>query len=433
MEVLDNLYGRVLTQAQLPEKVSDFAIKKCAFTMVSGRYKCWRCASLIDPTWQLPNKAYYCRACLVFGRLTSKDDLYYFKQKPFPKNDVLTWSGRLTPYQQAISDSLVKGYEAKQQLLVHAVTGAGKTEMIYAVVAKVINQGGAVALASPRIDVCLELSKRFEKDFSCSISLLYGGSESYHRSPLVIATTHQLLTFYRAFDLVIIDEVDAFPFVDNPQLYHGVEQATKKDGIKIFLTATSTKQLEQQVRRGELQKLDLARRFHANPLVVPKPIWLKSVVQQVKRQKLPAKLITIIKKQRKTGFPLLLFFPNIEQGQAFTLCLQNYFPTERIAFVASVTEDRLEKVQDFREGKTSILVSTTILERGVTFPCVDVFVMEANHHLFTRSSLVQISGRVGRAKERPTGQLLFFHDGLTTAIAQAIAEIKEMNHKGGFA
>ena len=41
--------------------------------------------------------------------------------------------------------------------LVHAVTGAGKTEMIYKVVAKVINDGGAVCLASPRIDVCLEL------------------------------------------------------------------------------------------------------------------------------------------------------------------------------------------------------------------------------------------------------------------------------------
>ena len=53
--------------------------------------------------------------------------------------------------------------DKQEPTLVHAVTGAGKTEMIYQVVAKVINRGGAVCLASPRIDVCLELYKRLQE------------------------------------------------------------------------------------------------------------------------------------------------------------------------------------------------------------------------------------------------------------------------------
>ena len=40
------------------------------------------------------------------------------------------------------------------------------------------------------------------------------------------------------------------------------------------------------------------------------------------------------------------------------------------AFVSSVTENRLEQVQAFRDGELTILISTTILGRGVTFPCV---------------------------------------------------------------
>ena len=48
------------------------------------------------------------------------------------------------------------------------------------------------------------------KDFSCEIALLHGESEPYFRTPLVVATTHQLLKFYHAFDLLIVDEVDAF-------------------------------------------------------------------------------------------------------------------------------------------------------------------------------------------------------------------------------
>ena len=89
-------------------------------------------------------------------------------------------------------------------------------------------------------------------------------------------------------------------------------------------------------------------------------------------------------------------------------------------------------VKKFREQDLTILVTTTILERGVTFPKVDVFVCMANHHLFTSSSLIQIGGRVGRSSERPTGKLYFFHEGLSKSILQCRQEIKAMNRKGGF-
>lgn len=80
----------------------------------------------------------------------------------------------------------------------------------------------------------------------------------------------------------------------------------------------------------------------------------------------------------------------------------------------------------------SILVTTTILERGVTFSQVDVFVCMANHHLYTSSSLIQIGGRVGRSPERPTGKLYFFHEGLSKSMLQCRKEINAMNKKGGF-
>ena len=112
--------------------------------------------------------------------------------------------------------------------------------------------------------------------------------------------------------------------------------------------------------------------------------------------------------------------------------LTKYVPKEKLGFVSSKTEDRLRIVEEFRNREVSILVSTTILERGVTFPLVDVFVIESNHRLFTKSTLVQISGRVGRSKERPTGQLLFLADGITKAMKNAVKEIKEMNQEAGF-
>lgn len=53
----------------------------------------------------------------------------------------------------------------------HAVTGAGKTEMIYGAIAAVVNAGGWVCLASPRVDVCIELANRLKAAFSCRVTL----------------------------------------------------------------------------------------------------------------------------------------------------------------------------------------------------------------------------------------------------------------------
>ena len=426
-------YGRLFTEDQLPTDYYSEALTLKSMVKNDNQLRCKRCFSPIEEEWQLPNGKHYCRACIVFGRNQEGKKLYYFASKEADINfPVLKWSGKLTSYQAEVSDKLLKTYQQQKNSLVHAVTGAGKTEMIYKIVAYVLETKGRVAIASPRVDVCRELHIRLQRDFTCSISLLHAESEPYDGSPLVIATTHQLLKFYQSFDLIIVDEVDAFPFVGNPMLNHAVKQAKKKTGQLIYLTATSTESLEEQVRVGVLEKHHLARRFHGNPLVIPQFFWQGKLQQSLSKQKLPRPLLRQLKKQRKSKFPLLIFFPNIAMGERFTKIIQNYFPEEKIAFVSSKSEERSEMVKKFREQDLTILVTTTILERGVTFPKVDVFVCMANHHLFTSSSLIQIGGRVGRSPERPTGKLYFFHEGLSKSILQCRQEIKAMNRKGGF-
>lgn len=431
MKVNPNYLGRLFTEKELTEEERQVAVRLPAMRKEKGKLFCQRCNSLILEEWYLPIGAYYCRECLLMKRVRSDQALYYFPQEDFPKQDVLKWRGQLTPFQEKVSEELLQAVDKQEPTLVHAVTGAGKTEMIYQVVAKVIDEGGAVCLASPRIDVCLELYKRLQNDFACDIALLHGESEPYFRTPLVIATTHQLLKFYHAFDLLIVDEVDAFPYVDNTMLYYAVKNSVKEDGLRIFLTATSTDELDRKVRTGELKRLSLPRRFHGNPLIIPKPVWLSDFNRYLEKSQLSTKLKTYIEKQRRTGYPLLIFASEIKKGEKLKEILKEQYPNENIGFVSSVTVDRLEQVQAFRDGELTILISTTILERGVTFPCVDVFVVEANHRLFTKSSLIQIGGRVGRSMDRPTGELLFFHDGLNVSIKKAIKEIKQMNKEAG--
>ena len=68
--------------------------------------------------------------------------------------------------------------------------------------------------AIPRTDVVIELVPRLKKAFPhAKVIGLHGHSdEKNDYGDIVISTTHQLIRFYQAFDLLIIDEVDAFPY-----------------------------------------------------------------------------------------------------------------------------------------------------------------------------------------------------------------------------
>ena len=423
---MENLFGRLLTQQELGPDISLLphdTIRFSGMAITGKNVICQRCGTASScQTVRLEISASFGPECLQLGRIRSDEFLYHLPQQPFPRIDALLWTGTLTPYQKDISEQLVQAVDQKEQILVHAVTGAGKTEMIYAAISRSIASGGAVCIATPRTDVARELYTRLSNDFSVPISLLHADSPPYFRTPLVISTTHQLLRFREAFDLLIIDEVDAFPFADNPALYYAAEHAQKTAATLVYLTATSTDTLDKHVRSGLLKRITLSRRFHGNPLVVPKPIF--NYHEKI--------IYRHIQKQRNSGFPLLLFAPVIRFGQSFTAQLSKLLPYERIGFVASTTDNRSEIISQFRKGELTILVSTTILERGVTFPKVAVFVLESQHRLFTASSLIQIAGRAGRSIERPTGLVYFFHNGLTKQMTRAISDIHKMNRLGGF-
>ncbi|HEY9577973.1 MAG TPA: helicase-related protein, partial [Pseudobacillus sp.] len=101
-----------------------------------------------------------------------------------------------------------------------------------------------------------------------------------------------------------------------------------------------------------------------------------------------------------------------------------------IAAVHAEDPNRKEKVISMREKKLPLLLSTTILERGVTFPNIDVAVIGAEDDVFTESALVQIAGRAGRSADFPDGEVRFFHFGKTKAIVKAVSHIEQMNKEG---
>ncbi|GGM35476.1 hypothetical protein GCM10011351_21990 [Paraliobacillus quinghaiensis] len=175
----------------------------------------------------------------------------YFWTGPEPvyqeQEDPCAWEGELTPTQTKAATEIEKTItKSNEELLVWAVCGAGKTEMLFPGITTAIKQGKRICLATPRADVVRELLPRFQLAFpNTTTAALYGGVEDKQPdAQFIIATTHQLLRYAHAFDVIIIDEVDAFPFHADPSLPYVAERSAKPNATTIYLTATPRKALK---------------------------------------------------------------------------------------------------------------------------------------------------------------------------------------------
>jgi len=431
---LENYYGRRVLVSRYEVKQSGIQ-ELPTIRIDAGNIRCYRCNHVTAKSLgALPQGEFYCPHCINLGRVSTLNKFYHV---PEPNQftviePVLTWKGKLSPLQQQASEKISQGMAAHVQQLLWAVTGAGKTEMMFAGIVAAIKRGERIGIASPRVDVCLELFPRLKAAFAnCDIALLHGRQElPYHYAQLTICTTHQLLRFYHAFDNLIIDEVDAFPYAANTSLLYATKQAIKENGGCLYLTATPGDALLREIKSKRLVVNYLPLRYHGHLLPQIKVRLAFGWRRRLERQKLPPQVIQQLQETLREGHRFLLFVPHIADLALVEAALRHSFTTFRFATVHASDPERLEKVQKMRDGDYDFLVTTSILERGVTFPEIDVYVLGADDPVFSSSALVQIAGRAGRSQSRPTGRVVFWINCNCRQVNQAIFQVKYLNRKG---
>src|SRR5699024_1169396 len=115
------------------------------------------------------------------------------------------------------------------------------------------------------------------------------------------------------------------------------------------------------------------------PLPVPQFRMSFSLKKDLRNNLPPQAFIKWMEKRKNPERQLLLFVPMIALAENMREKLAELLVKEGMLTKTSVLvsvhaqdPDRENKVQLFREKKIPMLITTTILERGVTFPSVDV-------------------------------------------------------------
>ncbi len=397
---------------------------------IGNGWECQRCGERDVEEWPSQyERAATCRSCESIGPSTSLDVLYRDKRSlmvgpsevRFQPHWVLTEAQRLASDQVF---SFIKDH-CESSALLWAACGAGKTEVCFPSAAWALKQGKSVLFAAPRQDVINDIAPRIQRDFPDYPFQVLTGTESvkFQRGGLVLATTHQVLKFWRAFDLIFMDEIDAFPYQGNGALEWGLNHALRQGGKILYLTATPSSECLKAVKRGKMRLIRLPARHHRTSL--PVPIWEKSrySINPNGWTEVGASLLRSLRLQG----PVLAFVPKISWIKPWIECFRRWFPDWRVDGSYSADPERSPKIQLLRKGEFDLFVSTTILERGITLPAIQVVVLEADHPVFDERALVQMAGRVGRTIESPKGRVIFMSVRRTPAMQMAGQWIVEQN------
>ena len=362
--------------------------------------KCQRCLNE-DPRYfyQYQGRC-YCRKCISYGRSQESKPVHVFKNVDYHLQY------QLTLLQQNTSKELVKRYQNHQDTILKAGCGAGKTEMIYEVVKYALNQGHRVCLTTPRKELIIELAKRVKNQFiNIDPMIVYGGHSERTQGQFVICTTHQLYRYRHYFDLLILDEYDAFPYHHNEVLENMLKTSIK--GNYIFMSAT--------LKQGDINILS---RYHQQLIPIPK-CYVSSHLMITWMMLLKAK------RYQKHHLPLLIFVPTIKQTQQIARFLRML--KIRYAIATSRSQHIQQKMKALALHQLDAIVTTTVLERGMTIADVQVIVYHGEHRVFQKETLIQIAGRVGRVQPYCDGEITIYAIRKTKEISQCIEQLQQDN------
>ena len=125
----------------------------------------------------------------------------------------------LSPHQQEALDRLRAAYEGGQRcVLLHGITGSGKTELYIHLIAETLMQGGDVLLLVPEIALTAQLIERMERIFGSRVTAYHSRLTPVRRSDtylqlnrseggqFVVGVRSSIFLPFKKLQLVIVDE-----------------------------------------------------------------------------------------------------------------------------------------------------------------------------------------------------------------------------------
>lgn len=324
---------------------------------------------------------------------------------------------KLTEAQKKTFVEIKKDLESGKPMnrLVQGDVGSGKTLVSFMAALKAIGSGYQTCLMAPTEILAEQHLKNAEKQLSpmgIRAALLTGKTKTKERKEILEALqsgeiqfligTHALIEDWVEFQnlgLVIIDEQHRFGVAQRSLLKSKGSGKSELEPHFLIMTATPIPRTLAMTVYGDLDVSII------DEMPVGRTPIQTRVVTEAKRQA----VLDFMRDHIERGEQAYIVYPLVEESEKIDLKnateeyekLKAQFPKIRFGLLHGKMkpQEKDEIMQQFREHKIDVLVSTTVIEVGVDVPNATIMFIEHSER-FGLSQLHQLRGRVGRGQKK---------------------------------
>ena len=325
----------------------------------------------------------------------------------------------LTKSQKNVINEINKDLSSNSRMfrILQGDVGSGKTIVSLISIANTIEAGFQCALMAPTSILANQHyneAKKLYKNTEINISLLTGKTPYSIRSKIIknlelkkinlIIGTHSLFQKkinFKNLGLVVIDEQHKF----------GVKQRislTDKGDSNCDLLLMSATPIPRTLMLGVYGDMDISK-------LTEKPKNREKILTYSKPENKIEEIWKLVKKKIAENNQVFWVCPLIDESKIFDYSsakkrfeqINKKFPNRTALLHGAIDKDEKELIlEDFKNRKIDILVSTTVIEVGIDFPNANVIIIE-NANKFGLAQLHQLRGRVGRGHKQGVCILLY--------------------------
>ena len=321
--------------------------------------------------------------------------------------------------------------------LLQGDVGSGKTIVAIFAIIQVVGSGSQAALMAPTEVLAqqhYQNLKQLIKNLDIEITLIVGKQsvklkkENYEnvkngKSKIIIGT-HALTSkglIYKNLKLAVIDEQHRFGVNQRISI---VEKG--KDVNLLVMTATP---IPRSLALTYYNDMNVSN-------IKMKPKGRKNIETSLISIKKLDSLVQGLKRRISEGSQIYWICPAIEFNEDTTNLtsieerekyLSKYFKNTEFDIVhgKQKSEERDIKIKNFRDGKSKILLATTVVEVGIDVPNADIIIIEAANR-YGLAQLHQLRGRVGRS-DKQSYCILLYQNQLSEIAEKRLNTLKSTN------
>ncbi|MCT4664395.1 MAG: ATP-dependent DNA helicase RecG [Flavobacteriales bacterium] len=322
---------------------------------------------------------------------------------------------QLTGAQQRVLKEIHQDMKSGQQMnrMVQGDVGSGKTIVALMSMLLALDNDFQATLMAPTEILAqqhYQSIKEMLETTDIHVRILTGSTKTKERREIdeglrdgsihILVGTHAILedkVVFKNLGISVIDEQHRFGVAQRAKMW---KKNTKPPHI-LIMTATPIPRTLAMSHYGDL---DLS-------VIDELPPGRKEIVTRHFKENRRLEVIQFIRKEIAKGRQVYIVYPLIEENEKMDFAnLQKGFeaiirdfpaPDYSVSIVHGKMKasDKEREMNEFAEGKTDIMVATTVIEVGVNVPNASVMIIESAER-FGLSQLHQLRGRVGRGSEQ---------------------------------